>query len=95
MSMSKHDVRFPGESDPYCSARNELLDAEIELRRQIEAVAAKRRKLPLGGEVPADYAFDAPDGRKVRISDLFRDGKDTLLIYSFMFSPEMEQPCPL
>jgi predicted dithiol-disulfide oxidoreductase (DUF899 family) len=93
--MSKHDVRFPGESDSYRSARNELLDAEIELRRQVEAVAAKRRKLPLGGEVREDYVFDAPDGRKVRMSELFRDGKDTLILYSFMFSPEMEQPCPL
>ena len=37
---------------------NELLDAEIDLRRQIESVAAKRRKLPLGGEVPQDYTFD-------------------------------------
>ena len=93
--MSKHDVRFPGESDSYRSARNELLDAEIELRRQVEAVAAKRRKLPVGGEIPQDYVFDAPDGRKVRMSELFRDGKDTLILYSFMFSPEMEQPCPL
>lgn len=93
--MSKHDVRFPGESDSYRSARNELLDAEIELRRQVEAVAAKRRKLPMGGEVPDDYAFDAPDGRTMRISDLFRDDKDTLIIYSFMFGPDMEQPCPL
>ncbi len=93
--MGKHDVRFPGESDSYRSARNELLDAEIELRRQIEAVAAKRRKLPLGGEVPEDYAFDASDGRKVRLTELFRDGKDTLVIYSFMFGPQMEQPCPL
>jgi predicted dithiol-disulfide oxidoreductase (DUF899 family) len=93
--MSKHDVRFPGESDSYRSARDELLDAEIELRRQVEAVAAKRRELPMGGEVREDYPFDAPAGRKVRISELFRDGKDTLIIYSFMFSPSMEQPCPL
>jgi predicted dithiol-disulfide oxidoreductase (DUF899 family) len=93
--MSRHDVRFPGESDSYRASRDELLDAEIELRRQIEAVAAKRRQLPVGGEVPEDYVFDAPDGRTVKISELFRDGKDTLIIYSFMFSPEMEQPCPL
>lgn len=93
--MSKHDVRFPGESDSYRSARNELLDAEIELRRQVEAVAAKRRKLPMGGELPKDYVFDHADGRKVKMSELFRDGKDTLIIYSFMFGPQMEQPCPL
>jgi len=93
--MSKHDVRFPGETDSYRSARNELLDAEIELRRQVEAVAAKRRRLPMGGEVPEDYAFDAAEGRRVKMSELFRDGKDTLVIYSLMFGPQMEEPCPL
>ncbi len=49
-------MRFPGESEEYRRARDELLDAEVSLRRQIEAVAAKRRELPLGGEVPVDYA---------------------------------------
>ena len=93
--MSKHDVRFPGETDSYRTSRDELLDAEIDLRRQIEAVAAKRRKLPLGGEVPEDYVFDAADGRKVHMAELFRNGKDTLLIYSYMFGPKMDQPCPL
>ena len=41
-----HEVRFPGESDEYRMKRDELLKAEIDLRRQIEAVAAQRRKLP-------------------------------------------------
>ena len=51
------DVTFPGESAEYRAARNELLTEEIELRRQMEAVAAARRKLPPGGEVPEDYVF--------------------------------------
>jgi len=63
MSEPKHSVRFPGESEAYRSARDELLDDEIELRRQVEAVAAKRRDLPLGGEVPEDYVFVRRDGR--------------------------------
>ena len=50
-----HDVRFPDEPDDYREARDELLRAEIDLRRQIEAVAARRRELPLGGELPEDY----------------------------------------
>ena len=29
MSEPKHSVRFPGESDAYRAARNELLDDEI------------------------------------------------------------------
>ncbi len=88
---SKHDVRFPGESDAYRSARNDLLDAEIGLRRQLESVAERRRRLPLGGEVKEDYVFDA-EGGKVRLSQLFVDGKNTLVIYSYMFGPQMAAP---
>jgi predicted dithiol-disulfide oxidoreductase (DUF899 family) len=49
--MTMHDVRFPAETDEYRQARDRLLQAEIELRRDVEAVAAQRRALPLGGEV--------------------------------------------
>jgi predicted dithiol-disulfide oxidoreductase (DUF899 family) len=85
-----HDARFPGETDDYRSARDELLRAELELRDQIEAVAEQRRRLPLGGEVSSDYTFqewDAAAGAPspVGLSELFEDGKDTLFLYSFMF----------
>jgi len=56
------DVTFPGESAEYRAARNELLGKEIELRRQTEAVAAARRALPPGGEVPEDYVFQGAGG---------------------------------
>jgi predicted dithiol-disulfide oxidoreductase (DUF899 family) len=87
MTEPLHTVRFPGESDEYRRARDELLDAEIDLRRHTEAVAAKRRTLPLGGAVPEDYCFEevADSGGEVRFSELFAAGKDTLVIYSFMF----------
>jgi Bacterial protein of unknown function (DUF899) len=49
-------LHYPNESDEYRAARNALLDDEIALRAQIEAVAAKRRALPLGGEVPEPQA---------------------------------------
>jgi predicted dithiol-disulfide oxidoreductase (DUF899 family) len=79
-------IRFPGESEEYRRERNQLLEAESELRRQIETVAAQRRALPPGGVVPDDYRFeDASDGHEVRFSELFAAGKDTLVIYSFMF----------
>ena len=29
----------------------------------------------------------------VRLSELFADGKDTLILYSFMYGPQMRQPC--
>lgn len=99
-----HAVRFPGESDQYRQAREELLQAEIDLRRQIEAVAVQRRTLPLGGVVPEDYVFDEWDAdtgaaRTVRLSELFEDGKDTLFLYSHMFIPgreglPLEEGCP-
>ena len=41
--------RFPNESDDYRKARDALLDAEVELRAQAEAVAEQRRQLPMGG----------------------------------------------
>jgi predicted dithiol-disulfide oxidoreductase (DUF899 family) len=80
-------IQFPGESGEYRLARNRLLAAEIELRRTIERVAAQRRALPPGGAVPHDYVFEetADGGGQVRFSELFAPGKDTLVIYSFMF----------
>lgn len=92
-----HEKRFPNESDLYREARNGLLDAEINLRRQTEEVAALRRKLPLGGKVKEDYVFDEIDDRgnnqKVKLSELFTPGKDSLIVYSFMFSDKNEKPC--
>jgi predicted dithiol-disulfide oxidoreductase (DUF899 family) len=87
MTEPLHTVRFPGESDEYRRAREELLEAEIDLRRRTEAVAAKRRMLPLGGAVLEDYRFEevAEGGGEVRFSELFEAGKDTLVVYSFMF----------
>jgi predicted dithiol-disulfide oxidoreductase (DUF899 family) len=85
-------MRFPNESDEYRAARNSLLDAEISLRRQLESVATQRRELPLGGAVLEDYAFDSASG-PVHMSQLFAGGKDTLVLYSYMYGPKMEEPC--
>ena len=82
-------ITFPNESADYRAARNALLDQEIALRRQMEAVAAQRRALPAGGKVPEDYEFDGlgTDGKatQIKLSTLFRDGADSLVIYNFMF----------
>jgi predicted dithiol-disulfide oxidoreductase (DUF899 family) len=80
-------IQFPGESGDYRLARNRLLEAEIELRRTIERVAAQRRALPPGGAVPEDYVFEeaADGGGVVKFSQLFAPDKDTLVVYSFMF----------
>ena len=90
-------LRYPNESTEYRAARNALLNDEIALRAQIEAIAAKRRALPPGGEVPEDYVFERigknarPD--KVKMSELFGP-HDTLVLYSFMYGPERDLPCP-
>jgi predicted dithiol-disulfide oxidoreductase (DUF899 family) len=90
---AKNKARFPGESPEYRRSRNALLTQEIELRRHIERVAALRRALPPGGGIPEDYSFEGQTGA-VRISQLFGD-KDTLVIYSMMFGPQRERPCPM
>lgn len=86
-------LQFPGESTEYRAARNALLTEEMELRRQIERVAAQRRTLPAGGVIPEDYEFGGESG-PVKFSELFSSGKDTLAVYSFMYGPERERPCP-
>jgi predicted dithiol-disulfide oxidoreductase (DUF899 family) len=91
-------VTFPGESAEYRAARDLLLAQEIELRRATEAVAAARRDLPPGGAAPEDYVFQGAgaDGTPadVRLSELFSPGKDSLVIYNFMFprDPGDERP---
>src|SRR5207344_1638989 len=57
-----NQAHFPNESVAYRKARNALLVEEIELRRQIERVAAQRRKLPQGGEIPRDFEFVSERG---------------------------------
>ena len=93
-------VRFPGESAAYREARDRLLEQEIQLRRTMEEVAAARRELPPGGVVPEDYVFDGAgaDGTPtgIKLSELFAPGKDSLVIYSFMFprDPADDRPGP-
>jgi len=82
-------IAFPGEPADYRVARDRLLEQEIELRRVTEAVAAARRALPAGGPVAEDYVFEGAgaDGAQtnVKLSELFEPGKNSLVIYNFMF----------
>ena len=101
MPSTLHSTRFPGETIEYREARDRLLEAEVALRKQTEAVAAMRRTLPLGGPIKEDYVFeegaadinDSTTARKTRLSELFSPGKDTLVLYSYMFGPQMAAPC--
>src|SRR3954467_6482730 len=91
-------VALPGETARYRAARDRLLEQEIELRRAMEAVAVARRDLPPGGAVPEDYIFQAggPGGTTtdVSLSELFVAGKDSLVIYNFMFPRVYGGPRP-
>ena len=86
-------TRHPNESAEYRRAREALLTEEIELRRHIERVAEMRRALPPGGEVTRAYEFSGESG-KVTLPELFGN-KQTLVIYSYMFGPQREKPCPM
>jgi predicted dithiol-disulfide oxidoreductase (DUF899 family) len=66
----------------------------------MEAVAAARRALPPGGVVREDYVFQGAGADRaptdVKLSELFAPGRDSLVIYSFMFprDPGDKRPGP-
>jgi len=61
--------------------RDELLRAEKEATRAVDALAARRRRLPMV-RFDSKYEFAGPDG-PVTLLDLF-DGRDQLAVYQFM-----------
>ena len=84
---------YPNDSAAYRAARTALLAEEIELRRQIERVAALRRALPPGGEA-RDYRSKNESGGTLGLADLF-GRHDTLVSYFWMYGPQRERPCPM
>jgi predicted dithiol-disulfide oxidoreductase (DUF899 family) len=69
--------------------RDELLVAEKEATRTLDALAARRRRLPMVKF--GEYEFDAPGGPKSLV-DLF-EGRDELVVYQFMDNGP-DQFCP-
>ncbi|WP_433050376.1 DUF899 family protein [Dactylosporangium sp. CS-033363] len=67
-------------TEEYRQARDELLTAEKEATRRLDAIAARRRRLPMVRF--GEYAFDTPDGPRTLV-DLF-EGRDQLVVYQFM-----------
>src|SRR5687767_1734921 len=90
---ARETARWPNESAEYRRARTALLTEEIDLRRHIEAVAEQRRALPPGPPVTGDYRFEGENGT-TSLTELFGD-KDTLVVYTYMFGPQRERPCPM
>lgn len=91
------ELRYPNESTEYRKARDALLEEEQALVDKVKSVAEKRRNLPPGGQLKEDYVFqwanDGKVGQRVKFSELFGN-RDTLLLYSFMFGPGWDKPCP-
>jgi predicted dithiol-disulfide oxidoreductase (DUF899 family) len=76
--MEKPKIVSP---DAWQKARNELLAAEKEATRTLDAIAARRRRLPMV-KFDGAYAFDTPTGTKTLL-DLF-EGRPQLATYQFM-----------
>ncbi|MGD0608562.1 MAG: DUF899 family protein, partial [Streptosporangiaceae bacterium] len=62
--------------------RDELLKAEKDATRVLDALAARRRRLPMVKFDNARYTFDTPDGQKTLL-DLFA-AQEQLVVYQFM-----------
>ena len=62
-------------------ARGELLTAEKQATRALDALAARRRRLPMV-KFSNSYVFDTPTGPRT-LADLF-EGRDQLALYQFM-----------
>jgi predicted dithiol-disulfide oxidoreductase (DUF899 family) len=100
--MPRH-TRLGHEPSEYLQKREELRQAEMDLFRQIERVAALRRALPAGAKVD-DYVFqegprdlnggDSPINA-VRLSELFTAPGRALVIYHFMYGKRNTSACPM
>jgi predicted dithiol-disulfide oxidoreductase (DUF899 family) len=62
--------------------RDELLRAEKEATRALDAIAARRRRLPMVKFDNSRYTFDTPGGPR-SLLDFFA-GQDQLVVYQFM-----------
>jgi hypothetical protein len=91
--MADSSLLMPGAEEAYRQSRDRLRGAEIDLRDRIEAVAAMRRSLPPGPIVP-DYEF-IEDAKRVRLSELFSDGKPYLILYHLMYWADDDDFCPM
>src|SRR5207237_6193091 len=72
------------------AALAELRAREKAATRELDAIAAARRRLPMV-EMP-DYVLEGADG-PVRLVDVF-DGKRQLIVYNHMWFPGEEWQCP-
>ncbi len=80
-----------GNRREWLAARLELLEAEKELTRRSDEIAARRQALPWVA-IDKSYRFETERG-PASLSDLF-EGRSQVLIYHFMFGPDYKDGCP-
>jgi predicted dithiol-disulfide oxidoreductase (DUF899 family) len=76
--------------DQWLKARQQLLAREKQLTRELDAVNALRRRLPMV-RLEKDYVFEGERG-SLRLLDLF-EGQRQLIVYHFMFDPAWDKGC--
>ncbi|WP_168703108.1 DUF899 domain-containing protein [Gordonia paraffinivorans] len=75
--------------DTWAAALAELRGREKAATRELDAIAAQRRRLPMV-EMP-DHVLTGPDG-PVRLVDVF-DGRSQLIVYNHMWFPGKKWQC--
>jgi len=77
-------------NDAWLRALNNIRQQEKNLTRQLDALAAARRRLPVTAVNP-NYYFSTVNGSETLV-DLFR-GRQQLIIYHHMLKPKDPAPC--
>src|SRR5262245_21093006 len=75
----------------WVTQRAAFLAREKELTRLSDEISRERRELPWE-KVSKSYLFDGPRGQE-SLADLFQD-RSQLIVYHFMYGPEMKEACP-
>lgn len=77
--------------DQWITERRALLTREKELTHFIDDISRQRRALPWV-RLEKAYTFHGPEGQ-LSLADLFQ-GRSQLIVYHFMFGPDMKEGCP-
>lgn len=90
--MSAHPTALPPivDEDQWRRELESLRAREKAATRELDAIAAQRRRLPMV-ELP-EYVLDGPDG-PVRLVDVF-EGRSQLITYHHMWSDDSDWQCP-
>jgi predicted dithiol-disulfide oxidoreductase (DUF899 family) len=78
-------------ADEWQRSLSDLTTKEKAHMRQGDTLSAERRRLPMV-RVERDYTFQGEQG-EVSLLELF-DGRPQLIVYHFMFGPELDEGCP-